>query len=283
MPIVPLPTPLQQLGGRRFSFYPPIRDLGPNEWLYRRATGSECVVANAQSGEEVWIPRLFLGEVSRVDEPVMLVRLNRELEWKSGAIIPRQRSVIELPVAVNVTINDSRPAPSGPAHLAPVVSIRLEPKPEVRAWRWIGVAAVLGAVACTIVTNIAYQSQSRQRADLFRGHRPWLQLSADDDFGSTVRKLGAPLSETSAATSGPAGDRVFRSLVYNLNHTLANNGARRYSVILMGSKRENARYIGTLDTRFHVLDAARYPDGSTAEALLGLLPRPGLLRSLPSF
>src|SRR5665213_2135479 len=253
MSILPLPSPLQQLGGRRFSFYPPIRNLGPNEWLYRSATGSECVVANAKSGEEVWIPRLFLGEVSRIDEPIMLVRLNRELEWKSGAIVPRLRHVIELPVAAN----DNRPAPSSPAHLAPVVSIRLEPKTEVRAWKWIGVAVVLGAVACTIGMDIAYQSQFRQRTDLFRGYRPWLQLSANDDF---------------------AGDRVFRLLAYN---------GRRYSVILAGPKRETARYIGTLDPHGRVLDAARYRDGSTADALLHslrhLLPGPGLLRSLPAF
>jgi len=31
MSIAPLPTPLQHLGGRRFSFYPPIRNLEPNE------------------------------------------------------------------------------------------------------------------------------------------------------------------------------------------------------------------------------------------------------------
>src|ERR1700730_6240075 len=101
MSIAPLPTPFQHLGGRRFSFYPPIRNLEPNEWLYRRATWSECVVANARTGEEVWVPRIFLGEVSRVDDPIMIVALNRELEWRGGAIIPRQRRVIELPVRVH--------------------------------------------------------------------------------------------------------------------------------------------------------------------------------------
>src|SRR6202050_881660 len=148
MSIAPLPTPLQHLGGRRFSFYPPIRNLEPNEWLYRRATWSECVVVNTRSGEEVWVPRIFLGDVSRIDEAVMIVGLNRELEWREGAIIPRQRRVIELPVAVN----EARAAPH-PQHLAPVINIRLEAKPETRAWKWIGVAAVLGAVAFTIVAD----------------------------------------------------------------------------------------------------------------------------------
>jgi hypothetical protein len=256
MSIAPLPTPLQHLGGRRFSFYPAIRNLQPNEWLYRRATWSECVVMNARSGQEVWIPRMFLGDVSGIDEPVMVVSLNRELEWRAGAIIPHERRVIELPIAVN----DSRPS-SPRAHLAPVINIRLDPAPEVSAWKWLGVAVVLGAVACTIVANIAWQTQSRQRAKLFRNYRPWLQLTADDDYVSTIRKLGT----ASTVRTSDADGRVFESLAYP---------SRRYSVILMGPTRDAVRYIGTLDTHGHVLDAIRLRDGATSERLL---------RSLPSF
>ncbi len=246
MSIAPLPTPLQHLGGRRFSFYPPIRNLQPNEWLYRRATWSECIVVNARSGEEVCIPRMFLGEVSGVDEAVIIVGLNRELEWRSGAIIPHQRQVIELPIAVN----DGRPRASSGNRLAPIINIRLEPKPEVRAWKWIGAAFVIGVVASTILANVAWQSQLRQRADLFRTYRPWLQLSADDDYASTVRKMGVPSTIRTSESEGTA----FQSLVYS---------ARRYSVILMAG-----RYIGTLDTHGHVLDAVRLPDGSNSAPLL---------------
>jgi hypothetical protein len=254
MSIAPLPTPLQHLGGRRFSFYPPIRNLEPNEWLYRRATWSECVVVNTQSGEEVWVPRIFLGEVSRIDEPVMLVRLNRELEWRRGAIIPLERRVIEMPMAVN----DGRSAPRS-AHLAPVINIRLEPKTETRAWKWIGVAAVLGAVACTIFADVARQSQSHQRTDLYRGYRSYLQLGPGDDYTSTVRKLGAPAKVGYRVI----GDRVFRSLSYP---------SRRYSVILMGPGRDDLRYIGTLDPQGRVLDAVRSADGSSVESRLYSLP-----------
>lgn len=251
MSIAPLPTPLQHLGGRRFSFYPPIRNLQPNEWLYRRATWSECVVMNAQSGQEVWIPRMFLGEVSGIDEPVMIVGLNRELEWRSGAIIPHERRVIELPVAVN----DSRPVSSGSQRLAPVINIRLEQKPETRTWKWIGVAVVLGAVATTILANIAWQSQVHARPDLFRTYRPWLQLTAGDDYWSTLRKMGPP----AAVRSREAGDRVFQLLVYTSRH---------YSLVLMGTSRDDARYIGALDSRGHILDAVRLRDGSSSEFFL---------------
>lgn len=255
MSIAPLPTPLQHLGGRRFSFYPPIRNLQPNEWLYRRATWAECVVMNASTGQEVWIPRQFLGEVSGVDEAVMIVGLNRELEWRSGAIIPRERRVIELPVAVPMAVNDSRSASSGSPRLAPVINIRLEPKPEVRTWKWIGVAVVLGAVASTILANIAWQSQPRMRADFFRSYRPWLQLTADDDYLSTIRKMGPPVS----VHSSQSGDRTFQSLVY---------ARGRYSVVLVGPTRAAARYVGTLDSHGRVLDALRLKDGSNSEPLL---------------
>jgi hypothetical protein len=264
MSIAPLPTPLEHLGGRRFSFYPPIRNLQPNEWLYRRVTWSECVVMNARSGEEVWIPRVFLGDVSGIDEPVMVVSLNRELEWRSGSIIPHERRVIELPAPVNDVLKESRPSSARSAHLAPVINIRLEPAPEVRARKWLGVAVVLGAVACTIVANIAWQSQARQRAELFRNYRPWLQLSAEDDYASTIRKLGVPTVVHTDTTHGSDSEsRVFESLAYS---------ARHYSVILMGSTRGNARYIGTLDPHGRVLDAVRLADGETSERVLHSLP-----------
>lgn len=249
MSIAPLPTPLQHLGGRRFAFYPPIRNIEHNEWLYRRATWSECVVANTRSGEEYWVPRIFLGDVSRVDEPVMVVRLNRELEFRSGAVIPRERAVIEFPApAVD------RPATPRPGHLAPVVNIRLEPKTEVRAWRWIGVAAVLGTVAFAIVADFARQMPSHQRAEFFR-YRSYLQLSSGDDYASVVSRLGPP----ARVSVVPSRGHVFRSLAYP---------ARHYSVILMGAQRDEARYIGTLDAYGRVLDSVRFPDGSASDSLL---------------
>jgi hypothetical protein len=261
MSIAPMPTPLQHLGGRRFAFYPPIRNVEHNEWLYRRATWSECVVVNTVSGEEVCVPRIFLGEVSLMDEAVMVVGLHRELELRSGAIIPRRRTVIEFPV----TVDEGRAAPRS-QHLAPVINIRLEPKPEVRAWKWIGVAAVLGAVAFTIAADVARQGQWHQRGDIFRGYRSYMQLGPDDTYASTIRKLGPP----ARAGSSQAGDRVFRSLAYP---------TRRYSVILMGSGDGEARYIGTLDPHGRILDAVHLRDGASAESLLNSAG----LRSLPAF
>jgi len=64
MSISPFPAPLQPIAGRRFSFYPPVHNVECNEWMYRRATWSECVVINTATGEEFSIPRNFLGEIT---------------------------------------------------------------------------------------------------------------------------------------------------------------------------------------------------------------------------
>jgi len=124
MAVPPVPPPLAQLGARRFSFYPAILNIQHNEWLYRQATWSEVLVQNGKTSEEVWVPRRYLGEISRVDEPVMIVGLLKELEYREGAIRPVERRVIEMPRAVNesprVRLGKAEPT------LAPVVGIRLE-------------------------------------------------------------------------------------------------------------------------------------------------------------
>src|SRR5206468_5529562 len=118
MSIPPIPPPLEHLGARPFSFYPAILNIEHNEWLYRKATWSEVLVYNVKTNEEIWIPRRFLGELSRIEDPVVIVGLVKELEYRSGAVWPHQRRVIEMPVAVG-----DRP------HVAS--SPRFEPAPVV--------------------------------------------------------------------------------------------------------------------------------------------------------
>src|SRR5450755_1348678 len=96
----PIPPSLDHLATRPFSFYPPIVNIEHNEWLFRKATWSEILVVNCRSGAEAWIPRRFVGEVARIEDPVLIVGLNRELELKSGMVVPFQRRIIEMPMAV---------------------------------------------------------------------------------------------------------------------------------------------------------------------------------------
>src|ERR1035441_5763954 len=74
----PIPPSLDHLTTRPFSFYPPIVNIEHNEWLFRKATWSEILVVNCKSGAEVWISRRLVGEVSRVDDPVLIVGLKQE-------------------------------------------------------------------------------------------------------------------------------------------------------------------------------------------------------------
>src|ERR1035441_7847072 len=80
----PTPPSLDQLAGRTFAFYPALLGVVHNEWRFEKATWSEILVTNTQTGSEIWIPRHFVGEVSRTDDPILIVGLNRELEIKSG-------------------------------------------------------------------------------------------------------------------------------------------------------------------------------------------------------
>src|SRR2546421_7724157 len=123
----PIPTPLEHLGARSFSFYPAILNIEHNEWRFRKATWSEILVHNVKTSEELWIPRRFLGEISRVEDPVLIVGLVKELEYRTGAILPHQRRVIEMPVAVGDRSHSTAAARPEPA---PVVGIRLEPGAE---------------------------------------------------------------------------------------------------------------------------------------------------------
>ena len=101
VPVPPIPAPFDQLRGCPFSFYPPIANVEHNEWIFRGATWDEIRVVNTKTAGEVLVPRRFLGAVSLVGEPVVIVGLLKELEYKEGAVLPLVRRVIEMPRAVN--------------------------------------------------------------------------------------------------------------------------------------------------------------------------------------
>jgi hypothetical protein len=243
MAISPLPAPLQQLGGRRFSFYPPIRNVDHNEWIYRRATWTEVVVVNAQSGVEACIPRSFVGDVSFVDDPTVIVGLRRELQWLGNGVRAWRAPVIEFPVAMD---EGAAPVPH-PDHPAAVVSIRLD-HPESRTSLKLGVGLVLTAVGCLIAADIA---------------RSWIRTGAVDDYSSIVRKIGSPDSEHLVHT---ADGHVYRMLRY----------PKRGSVIVLSvgadADARSAHYIGALDLNGRVLNAVTLRGGVSAVPLLRSLP-----------
>src|SRR4051794_6966659 len=153
MSVQPIPPPIEHLGQRPFSFYPPILNTVHNEWVFRSATWSEILVANTKTNTEIWVPRRFMGEISRIEEPVMILGLLKELEYKSGQVWPSSRRVIEIPRAVNDGFRPAgEEAPTSPSP-APVVGIRLESGPESRIGKLNGVVLLGGILGCFLLVN----------------------------------------------------------------------------------------------------------------------------------
>jgi hypothetical protein len=219
---VPLPTPLDQLGSRHFSFYPPILGIEHNQWTFRRATASEIHVVNTRTLEDLLIPRRFIGEVSTVGEPVVIVGLVKELEYSAGAtvsqVVPHVRRVIEMPRAVN---DLPRPALRR-AQPAEIVGIRVEPAPRSR---WL-----LGTVAAALLACVAVLSFSTRVEPPFSSH---------DDYDSIVARLGPPAHDSTHIANG----KQYRRLAYP-KHAL--------TLLLI-----DGHYAGAYDPTGHLIHAVR--------------------------
>jgi hypothetical protein len=257
MSIPPIPPPLESLGSRPFSFYPAILNIEHNEWRYRKATWSEVMVVNAKSGEELWIPRRFLGEISRIDDPVVIVGLVKELEYRGGAVWPYQRRVIQMPLAVG---DAPRAAPAvGNSEPAPVIGIRVE-SPDSRLGRLVAAALAIacGTVACIMVVAISREGFSRLRGVTVTARDESYQaLGQNDDYYSVKAKLGEPAEDRWKSETGAI---QFRALFYP-QHS--------FIVILMGSERASAHYIGTLSSKWELL----YSTSKDSSSLLRQLKR----------
>ncbi len=249
----PIPPQLDHLIARPFSFYPPIIGIEHNEWLYRKASWSEILVVNCQSAEEVWLSRRYIGEVSRVDDPVLIVGLNRELEFKGGMVVPFQRRVIEMPVAVG-----GRPAASVGERPEPglIVGIRTASAQDKRIFKLIG-----GAVTVAILLYVLAVSLSRQRVVFTTKDQTYLGLTARDDRTEVVVKLGEPATDHWQSENGAL---QYEALTYP---------ERKVTVILAGSERNSVQYVGTMDQDWRPVHSVPLRSGGTTDSLLRGLKR----------
>ena len=256
----PIPPSLEHLATRPFSFYPPIINVEHNEWLFRKATWSEILVVNCKSGAEVWISRRFVGEVSRIDDPVLIVGLIRELEYKGGAVWPCQRRVIEMPVAVGgVTTASSAVSDRGAP--APIVGIRLESN-DKRIFKLIGGALGVAIFLAIVAVNLNRVGELRQRSVVFSTKdQQYLDLTSRDDYLAIVQKLGPP-----------AIDR-WQSETNTIQVRALGYPDRKYTIVLMGSDRRTARYIGTMDETWKPIHSVELHSGGTTSSMLRNLKR----------
>jgi hypothetical protein len=261
MAVPPIPPPFEELGQRPFSFFPPIVGVEHNEWRLGRATWSEVLVHNTKTNEELWVPRRFIGAVSRIDEPIVILGLLKELEYRGGAVLPYERRVIQMPRAVN-DIPRYDPPPNQtlrqPDASGEVVGIRLE-SGEARIGRLIGAVLLVGVIACALTVAFFRAGQSggaiRYRAVM----QSELGLTSQDDYYSIVRKVGAPKEDKWLSDEG---ELQYRRLSYP---------DRGIHIILMGSERNKARYIGTMDARWSPVDSVSLPGGGSTAGMLRAL------------
>lgn len=258
MPVPPAPPPIEQLGQRPFSFYPAILNIEHNEWLYRTATWPEILVQNTKTNQQVWVPRRYWGAISRVEAPVMIVGLSKELEYKAGAVWPVTRRVIEMPRAVNET---SRPAQFHLAEPASVIGIQLENRVESRIGRLLlaGVAASLAA--CVLVVSLYRGGVVGNRIIYAPLMQTELSFTAADDYHAIVRSLGAPEADRWRASSG---ELQYRLLAYPL---------QGLNVILIGRTREEMHYAGALDQTWNPIHTVDLPGRVNSASLLRATPR----------
>jgi hypothetical protein len=250
-----MPPPLEQFGPRPFSFYPPILNIEHNEWVYEKSTWSEMLVRNSKSRLELWVPRRYLGEVSRIDEPVMIVGLLKELEYKAGTVWPHERRVITMPrgAARSGERADEVFAPS-----EGVAALRLDSPAEGRIGRLIVAALVLGVLACFLVISI-FRGRAGDRIHYEGIVQSSLGLTPSDDYYSVVRKRGAPSGD---AWMSEEGALQYRALRYS-----------DVTVILMGTERNKEHYIGAMNKDWKPVDTIQLPDGRNTASMLRSLRR----------
>jgi hypothetical protein len=251
MAVPPIPPPLAQLGRSPFSFYPAILNAGHNEWVYRSATWCDVLVRNTKTNEEVSVPRRYLGEISRVDAPVMIVGLMVELECRGGVAWPAERRVIEMPRAVN---DAPRPHLARSPSRAPVVGIRLEGERSSRVGRIAVGGVALGVAGCVLAISLFRGGVIATRAFYAPMAQVDLPFTTLDDRSAVVRVLGEPAADRWLARP----DAEYELLAYP---------QRRLYLILMGQDRADARYIGAMDWSWRPVHGSTY----------------GLLRRLPKF
>lgn len=265
------PAPLHdELADRAFSFYPPILGIEHNEWRLKEATWSEIVVRNTKSGLEAAIPRKLVGSVAQVDEPVMIVGLTRELEYRTGSVWPTDRKVRAMPAPplrpVLRMAKTEGEADGEPRGLQAMIGSGAEGGAEGKITRLIGIAfgsvAVIGLLAWALV-----RFTPAARPTYVGKDQTYLELTREDDYHAIVRRLGEPREDR---WKQDAGELQFRALGYP---------ERGYIVILMGTDRDSARYIGAV---IPSRDGKRWIAAHGIESARGASTM-GLLRGLKPF
>lgn len=246
---------IEDLGGRHFAFFPAIANISHNEWVLRESKWSEVLVANCRTGEEIWIPRRYIGEVAAVDDPITIVGLTKPLEYKAGAVWPHERRVLKMPQAGAPSRTGSGPAVAEVK--PPSLMQRLKSEPELKVGRLVGMVVAGGLLVLLVLLGITF------RPVKFKGIEQYeLALTGEDDYYAVVRRLGPP---TEDRWRDSTGEMQYRLLHYK---------DKGFTVILMGTDRETVRYIGAINEQGKPVHSVRLPSGGDTLPLLRRLSKP---------
>ena len=253
----PLPPAFEQLESREFSFFPAIVGIEHNLWKFQQANWSEVLVANCKTGAEMWVPRRYIGDAS-TEEPIAIVGLTREFEYKGGMLCPHQKRLVKMPPAIASGFG----APEGddPAARRAAKRVRLEPS-DVGVLKLVAVALGCAMLFYVVAVNFQRIKEWRPRRVVYTvKDQGFLELTARDDRFEIVQKLGDPRTDHSKEV----GTIFYESLTYP---------DRRYTVILMGSDVKSLAYVGTMDDNWRPVHFISLRGGGSTESLLRTLPR----------
>lgn len=241
----PISRTIEELGpDTPFAFYPPIVNIDHNEWRYLDGVWSEVQVRNDIAEIEIWIPRVYFGEISATDKPLAIVGLKRELEYKAGSVWPYQRRVLSMPA----------PRVDGASAAYPVEKPSTSPATPSSERRLGGLILIGLAIAILLgVALVAWQTREPRYAAIMQVQP---HLTAQDDYFAVVRTLGPPASERWASETGAV---QFRLLYYPSRSMIA---------VLMGRSRAEAFYIGIIDPAGHPLHSVTLAAQEDSSALL---------------
>jgi hypothetical protein len=244
------------MSARPFSFFPPIVGIEHNEWQLRQVNWSEVLVANRGGGQELWIPRRYFGDASRIEDPVLIVGLTRELEYQGGMLRPFKQRLVKMPAAPAKS-----PAANGPDREAAsaMMHVRSESS-DKRAIRLIGMAVGCALLACVLGAAAFRIGFIRQRVIITTRDQTFQTLTGRDDRFAVVTKIGNPGYDRFKEV----GTIQFEALSYP---------DRKYTVILAGRDTRTLGYIGTVDDDWRPVHFVNFRTGGTTESLLQTLSR----------
>jgi hypothetical protein len=207
------------------------------------------------------VPRRYLGEVSASDRPVMIVGLNRSLDYKAGQVWPVQKRVIEMPrVPGGEVVAEPEAASASAAGSMRGSGFHLDAS-EKKVGKLI-LFALAGSVL--LVALVIFYYRGMESGEMV-SYKPVVQeslgLGPEDDYFAVVRKLGSPQADRWKAEGE------------SLQYRVLEYPARSLNVILAGRERKQALYVGAMDRDWKVIDSVNQKGGSNTYRVLSKLPK----------